>query len=219
VHKNMKRFFLVLAVLVLIAGLTSAQQSQLIPVGNVGGTLPASQGGVASVTTAGNGFFVGYWLTAQRLDSTSTGIAVAGNNQVHCFQFVLPYTTTVRNIGWIVNTTSGGGKADYGIYSAAGARLLHITGGVSTTNVSDNISASDSAVMLAPGVYFFAWTADNTTYKIWGPSDTLMNGQFNNQAGVFGTAANAATGGVLPATLGTVTNDGNRIPPIVVFTP
>lgn len=148
----------------------------------------------------------GFWGSALFTPSSFTTSIMAGlSNQVRVARIFLPCRTTIRRIVFEVTTASAGGFCSVGIYSADGnTRLLH-TGAVATdTTGVKNISITP--VTLDPGVYWLAWTADNTIaqarFLTLGTNAATIE---NTVAARRGSAANASSAGVLPTTLGTIT--------------
>ena len=160
----------------------------------------------------GNGaYFVGPGLTdlAELYITDTVNVATftssANAVQVYLFQLDAEYTISK------VSITSEGNlfavHATFGIYSYAGNKLVdggsfvQLTGsGVQTNSITP--------VTLPPGVYWFAQSTDTSTSGEW-PAVTITNTTLPSMLSAnttrSATAGNAASGGVLPATLGTLT--------------
>jgi hypothetical protein len=177
------------------------------------GTVGAAYGGVAEVNTSGQGFAIGFFINAPAGAGSTVGVTTA--ETVWAFQFVLPYQITVNHMGFYVSTAAVG-TCDFGIYSAAGSLLVN-TGGVSCDTAGGNSVASSSSVQLNPGVYYFAWTSTATTFLTTAYASSAN--ECYVQTGVFGSSGTAASSGVLPSSLGTITNSCGEKVPVVAFTP
>ena len=173
---------------------------------------------VATVDMAREGGFLGGILYP---NSSSAATETLNNaNDVHVYQFVLPFRAVVRNITFNVFTLEAGKFAGFGLYDVDGNRLVH-TGAVSVAGTGDK-STAVTAVTIEPGVYFLAWTADGTTFAYTTQlniSTGIMADMWNQNATRIGVAANASSAGVLPATLGTITAQVTVVLPIVFFEP
>ena len=180
------------------------------------GRVPRTGGMVANITDANEGYFFGVTI-APHVMTAQTIVSVA--NRVLTNQFVLPFQVTVRTINTQVTTLEAAKKYSVGIYSADGNTLLVDSGAISTASTGVK-SVTITAVTLIPGVYLFAHTADGTTaaaQKLNMPNvQALMNGGSASKAN---RAANASSAGVLPATLGTLTEATARLPVAALFSP
>ncbi len=180
------------------------------------GRLPRLPGVVATVDTAGEGYFVGGTVT---FGNQLAALLVTAIDQVAVFQFVLPFRAKVAQISWWVTTGGGSGKKlGIGIYDANKNLLLE--SGAVDGNTTGQAVVSITAVTLEPGIYWLAATSDSATTQVVTLEDSSTVGQIlNKTATLFGTAANAATAGVLPATLGTITAATTRAAIMAVFAP
>lgn len=190
--------------------------------GALGGVtvVPAANGGVANLITSGQGFFWGYGLIDNSVGGTSTVIAPTGNNNVLVWQFVIPFRITVRKITFSNGSTvTAAATATFGIYDISGNKLID-SGTFSTAVASQTVTNTlGTPVTLNPGVYWFAQSCSNTSNTSSGNiNDSAAGRTMRNASGVRqGTAANSASSGVLPSTLGTVTGTTNRVPVAVFF--
>jgi hypothetical protein len=168
------------------------------------GILAPANGGPAVVsTTATGGFFAGFgasMVTGGALSAT----VIASNNQVRYIRFVLPFKATVTKM----TAAGGSGTAligDMGIYSADGSSLLANTGVVTYgVNTYATTTITQTSATFNPGVYIFAYSGTLSTSTIQAYACNGINAMGNSTAQV-GTAANAATAGVLPSSLGALT--------------
>ena len=184
-----------------------------------GGVLNFQSSGGASFD--GNGaYFVGPGFTdLAELYITDTVNAATFNSsanevQVYLFQLDAEYTISKVSITSIGNSISV--HATFGIYSYAGNKLVdggsfvELTGsGVQTNSITP--------VTLPPGVYWFAQSTDTSNSGQWPAvviTNTTLPSMLSANTTRSATAGNAASGGVLPATLGTLTpfvpNAGGR---------
>ena len=180
--------------------------------------IAASSGGASF---DGNGaYFVGPGLTdlAELYISDTVNVATFNSSanavQVYLFQLDAEYTISKVSITSIGNLFSV--HATFGIYSYAGNKLVdggsfvELTGsGVQTNSITP--------VTLPPGVYWFAQSTDTSTSGDWPAvviTNTTLPSMLSANTTRSATAGNAASGGVLPATLGTLTpfvpNAGGR---------
>ena len=180
--------------------------------------IAASSGGASF---DGNGaYLVGPGLTSLASLYISDTISTANFNssanavQVYLFQLDAEYTISKVSITSIGNSSSV--HATFGIYSYAGNKLVdggsfvELSGsGVQTNNITP--------VTLPPGVYWFAQSTDTSNSGQWPAvviTNTTLPSMLSANTTRSATAGNAASGGVLPATLGTLTpfipNGGGR---------
>jgi hypothetical protein len=161
-----------------------------------------------TISTADQGYF--FAPTVFIPHDIVANTAVGANNQVRVMQFVLPFRVTVTRISMEVTTAAASAVCDAGIYAADG-NTRHVYAGANsgfsagTTGVKTvTLGAS---VTLAPGAYYYAWTCSDATVQVRllnnpGGQNSLLNAVTVEKNG---TAANAASAGILPTTLGTIT--------------
>ncbi len=173
---------------------------------------------VMPINSAGVGGFWG-WSTLWPQHNTGSFIVNAAN-EVRVYQFVLPYAVTVNKVTVNVST-SNAGTADVGIYSTAGSRLIYTNGGINTgSQTTQTVTITGGPVTLTAGSYYLAQTSTSTTATLLVfVIDTGLPGLLLNNAGFVrvGVAANTASAGVLPATLGVVSTSGVGTLPIQAF--
>lgn len=174
----------------------------------VTGVLPPANGGVAALSTGGQGYFVSAGLLNCIGIGTPSAVVTAGQ-QVYCFQFVLPFAMTVGRVSIGVAVGVASSTVTVGIYNASGNKL--IDSGTFSGAANANLTNTFTGVLLPPGVYYFVQSASTQTtltvqttpqalYNATGAA--LLNLQTTKKVG---TAANPAVSGVLPASLGTIT--------------
>ena len=146
------------------------------------------------------------WST--QLGRLSSGAA----NQVMFWMMRLPYMIKVTKLNLRVNGGQASTIAGYGMYDINGNKLFSwdsINTGVSNTTYSTTLT---TPVLLLPGIYYGAcacsssltptteggYLAPSSSYTAWNSPSTARTG----------TAANPMVSGVLPATLGALTQNG-----------
>ena len=156
-----------------------------------------------------------YWVPGMAIPATIGNSAlVASTNQVRVVRVFLDQSIQQDRIAINGVTNGAGGKASFGVYSNDGNTLLYYSGLVSTDLASpwsgaQTITLSTGGT-IGPGYFLFAWTADNTSATARSFTlDSNLPAVLNQGSFFVGTAANAATGGALPATLGTLTSSNS----------
>lgn len=132
-----------------------------------------------------------HYTTNSGGDSARTWTA----NLVCYIPFVLPFAYPLKRFFWLNGSTITTTNVDCGIYSAGGAKLAS-TGSVAMSGVASVQYAAPTATMiLAPELYYLAWTCDNTTNRASAQAGTAVQGEL---AGLL----QETTGGFgLPATM------------------
>jgi hypothetical protein len=180
--------------------------------------IAASSGGASF---DGNGaYFVGPGLTdlaelyISNTINTANFNSSANDVQVYLFQLYAEYTISKVSIVSLGNSFSV--HSTFGIYSYAGAKLVDGGSFVELTGSGVQTNAI-TPVTLPPGVYWLAQSTDTSTSGQWPAvaiTQTTMPTLLSANSTRSAVAANAASGGVLPATLGTLTpfvpNAGGR---------
>jgi hypothetical protein len=148
----------------------------------------------------------GFWgITITVPWSTQDSNIISFANQVYCQQFVLPYRVNIGKVTYQVTTTAAASIGDIGLYSATGNLVLN-TGGFSTAVLGiATAPVVGGPVVLNAGVYLFAYTNSTNLVQMRQLTTSGASPLLNNQTvKKMGQAANAASGGVLPATLGNI---------------
>ncbi len=174
------------------------------------------------ITTSGDGYFFPFppitpggcnYITAP----SATGLRV--------WQFVLPFKATLATLRWFSGTSlpSSSNALAWGLYDSAKNRIAQ-TQVFQTTGVSLGAATFASPLTLAPGVYYLAFGADNTTVSVCTTtlSAATTVSMLNIAKPRFGTAVGASGAGssfALPASLGTITADNTTtgFPPNVLL--
>ncbi len=175
-------------------------------------------GGGPPLNGVNSGGFFGMTIWPPTSTGGFTGIAGA-INQVVVWQFVLPFAAVVNKVTVSV-FNSAVGQGDVGIYSLTGQRLIYTNGGINM-NVAggQTVSIVGGPITMPAGIYYLAQVASVITGTI---QMVCLNAPWlivmTNNVGTThsATAANAASAGILPATLGGLTLQ-QLVPPVLAF--
>ena len=181
-------------------------------------TQPAPSSGPV-IADANSCLFWGAGITPSQLSqvgSVTNGTPItSANNLVYVYQFILPVAMTVRQMVWYLNSGNPGEVFSFGIYNSAKNLVLQVT---NTRTTGQNIYVSTfTGVTLQPGVYWFAQTCSGTTVNGMNATSNSFGGStfapfsirssgYTGAVQMSGVASNAATSGVLPSSLGTISN-------------
>lgn len=181
------------------AQLTAAALSLLAPTGV----------SVPVVNTSGRGFFISAGLLSAQGYATNTAPVVGSANAVRVTQFVLPARITISKITIKPAAILASSTITVGIYSADGNTKLIDSGTFNGGSASVQTNTI-VPVTLNPGVYNFAQSASSsstlTVVCLANDANSIGSSLLNNNVVRTGNAANSATAGVLPSTLGTITS-------------
>ena len=177
----------------------------------------AGCGGGTTYATSGN-----YWFPAAAMPSTIAHVAVSGTaNQVRVARIFLDRAITFDRVAINGVTVSASGTASIGLYTNDGNTRSCYSGTLSTDTVSPwsgTQTVTITSCTVGPGYYLIAWTADNTTATVRSYSyDSNLISVYNQGSFFVGTAANSASSGALPSTLGTLTSSSLSSIPIIKF--
>lgn len=171
----------------------------------VTGILPAANGGIANVSAADQGYFIS---TDLPITTTTAGQPISTAQQVRVCQFVLKQRQVVNRITiTVASAGAGGSTVTVGIYDAAGTTKLIDSGTFDGSSNTTQTLVISPGVTLPAGVYWFAQSASTATAltaQAVSNSSTLAPMINNQTAKKCGFAANAATAGVLPPSLGAI---------------
>lgn len=131
---------------------------------------------------------------------------VAVANQVSITEFTISFPITINKMVYNVGVTSAGDKWAFGIYTTDGLTKLLDSGVISPTVGGITNLTLGSPVTLAPGTYTFAQTSSGTTATMDFSDTTAIRNYLTKNRQRVGLAANASAAGVLPATLGAISN-------------
>jgi hypothetical protein len=194
----------------------------------------------ALTPSVGQGFWAGYGIFGNLPVSALAASAVPGiaaANSMACWTIYVPFPIVVKKITMSVAVAGAAGSVvDVGLYPAtAGSTILFgtnggVNGASATTQTVGLYTWNGSAYIAAPSVvipagwYYFAYTASTVTtmtiYTVLQNTNAIVEDILNNQqaagARIFGLATSAATAGVLPAALPTLSNTltNNNMPAV-----
>jgi len=169
---------------------------------------------VTGSSLSGNGaYFFGPGITdlgtiyGASLLGSATMNGTAGVVQVYLFELTASYTISKASV--LAIGSQFGVHGYFGIYSYAGVKL--VDGGSFLDEASSNVQTNSfTPVTLPPGTYWFAQATSSTGVGQY--VGITVSGSGANAGKVWtqnttraATAANAISGGALPATLGTLT--------------
>jgi hypothetical protein len=184
-----------------------------VTLSNSAGTTTINASGGATFATSGQGGFFGagwlnplpYYTNTGTITSTIISSTI---NQITVFYFMLLYNITISKVTVRCTLGEASAHANFGIYSTAGTKLLD-SGAFDFSASNTTRTATITPVSFTPGVYFFAQSADNTSTTTPGlqPFSVATINMINLNAARIGQSANSTSGGVMPATLGTITAD------------
>ncbi len=144
--------------------------------------------------------------------NTAAGTVVTSTaNQLRVVQVVVPYNITVGKVVGNITTISAAQNMFVGVYDSSGNKLLEAA--VSCAALNGVSTTLGTPVALTPGTYLYAYSASDT---VCAASGAALSGGWSNilskNTTRTATAANAVSGGVMPATLGTLTFSSSFTP-------
>ena len=160
-------------------------------------------------TTGYGGFWsAGFPMMIMYVASFTGGVLVStAVNQVLVWQFLLETPITIRNLSSCVYSGSAGATVNFGIYNAAGNKLID-SGALSIAITNAQLSVSIAPVVLPAGTYYFAASQSTDTGQVLAFSVNNIAAVTTVSAGgsvaKIGVAANATSLGVMPSTLGAI---------------
>jgi hypothetical protein len=173
--------------------------------------LPPSSGGSAVSSAGADSIILPQGLPLGIFAST----AIPGSiNLVQVVLVLIPATITVVRAKAVYTTGIALSTGGLGIYSLAGTKLLDASGQSTATLAGGTIDVSGLNTTLSPGWYWLAWT-DTATGVLWAGS-TIPNstaGAILVNSRTIAIAANAASAGTLPATLGALSASSVTVVP------
>jgi hypothetical protein len=180
----------------------------------VTGVLPPANGATNNVTVSGQGYVL--WPSITDFFAGSGGITASGGagGTVRCGLMMLDRAITLTKMTVNVTTAVNTNKIYLGIYNAAGTTLL-VQGTITMTASTGVYTATVSSTSLTPGAYWWAFSTDNVSVVMTGNNNPSGSGGLavmNANTVIWGFSANSLSGGVLPASLGTVTANAAVLP-------
>ncbi len=153
-----------------------------------------------------------YWIFPQGVPTTqTTSISMSTNNTIVAARVYLPIRISFTKIGFNVATAGGvGSVASCAIYTSDGSSKLADTTPLNTNASTGAKVTTISAVTLNPGFYICACAEDHllVTVTIFSGAsyNSALNNFINNGTVQIGTAGSAASGAILPSSLGSITD-------------
>jgi len=187
--------------------------------------LSASAGTGGGGTTLSSTTGLQYFPWGTTADTNTNTYTIDGNNNVYIWVFETETAMKIGHVVWhVVAGNPGGGGTAFAIYDV-NKNLLGQTTPYTSASGSQYVSSAMSAgLTFGPGLFYFAWTADNTTvsWSLTG-ADTPANQLMNVTAQRTGRCANTSTGTgssvVFPATCGVITDKTFNALPFVTLEP
>lgn len=133
------------------------------------------------------------------LSSGVTVGALSSANKIQVTGFLLPYSVSFTKMNISIISSNGTDLNDIGIYDTSGNLKAHIGATVFSSTNNQDFSVLNSPVTLIPGIYFVAFTSNNTNVTV-----AKAGGVSQNQLTTPFAAAESATsssGGVLPSSI------------------
>ena len=160
-------------------------------------------------TTGYGGFWsAGFPIMSMYVNNFTGGdIVSTAVNQVIVWQFLLETPITIRNLSSCVYSGSAGATINFGIYNAAGNKLID-SGALSIAITNAQLSVSIAPVVLPAGTYYFAASQSTSSGQVLAFDlyniAALTTVSAGGSVAKIGVAANATSLGVMPSTLGTI---------------
>lgn len=161
------------------------------------------------ITDAGQTYGSTYWN--QAASNLANGAYTANQVVVYIFQLFVSYT--ISKVSAEASNNVGAVHSTFGIYTQAGSKV--VDGGNFLASTGAGVQTNTiTPVTLTPGVYYHAQAATTTNSGMtFFPGIQISSSASNNTIPSFvanftkrvAIAANALSGGTLPATLGTLT--------------
>lgn len=176
-----------------------------------------ANGGTPVISVAATGGFFAPFGLIQLSQSGLTSTVTAG--AVRAGMFYLPYTLTFTKATVNVTTTSNTNHEYIGVYSADKTTLLcqiTFTLGAGTGALAGVLSPA--SVTLAPGFYWEAFSADNSTsvlQAVQAPNATTL-AALNTQNVYWGLSNQTFSAGNMPAGLGTMSTNAATLPVVML---
>lgn len=134
------------------------------------------------------------------IGSASTPVATTWiANMVAYIPFSLPFPYPLKRFFWLNGSTNTTTNVDMGIYTRGGQKLASTGTTVMGTVSILQFAAPTATMILAPGMYYLAWTCDNTTSRANCQAATAVQGK------LIGLVQETTGGFGLPATMTPVT--------------
>lgn len=189
-----------------------AQLGDLLPIDRAGTNFKVTAQSIAALdepTISSPGYFWAnqVWMKG---DTDNGSPSLPGADVVQFAVFTLPFNITVTKIVAEVTTAGGAGStANFGFYDSTKTKVLD-SGAIDTSTDGFKSITLGSPVTLPAGEYYFAYSGNEATptakFPSFGGSTPFYDHMFNATQPRWGQASNPTVAGVLPATLGNLTN-------------
>ena len=168
-------------------------------------------GSASTFATSNQGFFYACGIALASAfaynGSYQAPITNTTANTVVVEQFSLQSSWKLSSVTYQLGTTSSAGSHfNFGIYNAAGSKLIDSGAFDGTSSAIQTLTFTP--VTLPPGTYYFAASATDATMKglmTQTSNSAALLAMLSTSAPYIATAANSTSSNVLPATLGTLT--------------
>lgn len=133
------------------------------------------------------------WESRFTAGSTTPSAQTWTANLVIYIPIALPFPYPLQRFMWLNGSTIATSNVDCGIYTRGGAKLAS-TGTTAMVGTSAwQYAAPTTTMILAPGMYYLAWTCDNTTSRANCTAATSVQGELigllQETTGAFGLPA------------------------------
>lgn len=191
------------------------------------GVLASAQGGVANVSTAGQGYWHAIPPLGVGLTFGTNNVIAAVANRVYMCQVVLEHRQKISQVTFVTGATAGitaGNNFGWGVYDASGVTQLiavNVAGAVATATAK---VTTLTPVTLDPGTYWIAWVCTLNTTTMNSFAESGNSGLFGSAAGQVkrwgdAGASNSSTAGSLPSSLVLPTTASGQTMPIMFCEP
>ena len=154
-----------------------------------------------------------YKLLPKDYPESDTTVNSASATNVRGMRILIPAPLLVAKIDFEVVAATAGAIAAIGIYSSDRGHLLIDTGAVSVATNGIKEVTLGTPYLLQPGWYWYMFTITDSAVTLRAIAMASNVNNLLNQGTVQrGQAANAASAGVLPATLGAITGQNFNMP-------
>lgn len=175
-----------------------------------GGTTITNSSPASTFNVTGLGWFTGPGLNGTAMGSSfNSQITNFPANTVVVEQFILTSSWTLSACAYqLSGVGSAGNKFNFGIYNSVGSKLIDCQFDAHISTLQSVVISP--AVTLPPGVYYFAAASTEALatgpHVQWSAATIQQNlNAINAKGKLIATAANSASAGVLPSTLGALT--------------
>jgi len=159
-------------------------------------------------TTTGIKYVAPAGITALGMSFAAGDAMVA--DIVYAAKFYIPFALTVNNFVFHITTEAAGGTVSWAVYNEAKNTKLVAAESVSAATPGV-ITSNVTATTLTPGWYWVAYSNSVNTIRVMALY-SYGSAAFDADVKIQGTADNAAVSGVMPATLGVISTNYQKVP-------